>query len=940
MKKNIYFYFIIIASVQLNAQTVFNFQKYYGGTGLETGEAIIQTNEGKILSVGGCGDAAFICLLNGIGDMIWTRRINSGNYFAEGSGVAETDDSAFLIAGTCRAINGGYSDIYLIKVNYYGDTLWTKTFGSQYSDFGFDMIKLRDGNFLIAGSINYLDVNPQNADLFLLKINQNGDTIWTRQYEDLNYQEEARTLAEGPDSSLYISGSKTGVSNDNYSYLQKCNSAGNSIWSRTYGNSWSRGVDITDDYGCITIGTFNDGASNQVYVNRFDSAGTVLWTKLIGTSGTDAGFDIKSTKEGGSIFTGYEYSFSTASVDILIGRLDSQGDTLWLRTQGSTGTDQGAKICKGIDNTYLITGRYEHSTIDIDMVVYRIKEVYNKIRGRVINDLNLNCGVDSTDSPITGIILRADPGPYYSVSDSLGNFKIEVDTGNYSIQQLNNNSIWTGTCQLSYPVSFTTIGDSIDGLNFYDFANAACSKLTIDLSSQDISLDGSTLFNIKYCNIGATTAFNTLIRIDFGAYVLDSGNSVVPVSSSLPWVNNQPGIYEFNTGDLPSNFCGSLNIVANFAGTIGTTNCIVSKIFPDTSCVTQDTAYGERQFLLIGYCGQNDTAYFKLRNDLTQSFLQSGIYKIYRNSVLEAVDTFGIDSGDSLLVAYPSGGGTIRMKIDFIYFPNPHVYPGPTLAIESCGANTLPGFITEYPINQYDNLTTNNYCFLITGSFDPNDKKNIPTGLTSNHYISPKDHMEYQINFQNTGNDTATYIIIRDTISPYLDISSIIDGPSSHPHSFNVYGQGIAEWVFNPIALPDSNVDEAASHGFVKYKIKQNEGNLYGSLIKNSASIYFDYNAPVITNITTNTVCESPISSFTNVNSGDSVYFSNQSVNSTKYFWMFGDGQSDTSQSPVHLYPGSGLFNVCLFAMNDCEMSLVCNQLSVISHCGYSRKRF
>lgn len=190
--------------------------------------------------------------------------------------------------------------------------------------------------------------------------------------------------------------------------------------------------------------------------------------------------------------------------------------------------------------------------------------------------------------------------------------------------------------------------------------------------------------------------------------------------------------------------------------------------------------------------------------------------------------------------------------------------------------------------------------------------------------------MDYQINFQNTGNDTASYIIIRDTISSYLDISSIIDGPSSHPHTFNVYGQGIAEWVFDPIALPDSNVDEAGSHGFVKYKIKQNEGNLYGTVIENSAAIYFDYNTPVITNVTVNTVCELPTSSFTNVTSGDSVYFINQSTNSTKYFWMFGDGQSDTSQNPVHWYPGGGQFNVCLFALNDCEMSLVCNPLSII----------
>ncbi len=87
-----------------------------------------------------------------------------------------------------------------------------------------------------------------------------------------------------------------------------------------------------------------------------------------------------------------------------------------------------------------------------------------------------------------------------------------------------------------------------------------------------------------------------------------------------------------------------------------------------------------------------------------------------------------------------------------------------------------------------------------------------------------------------------------------FDIFSVKSGASSHNYSFRMYGPRVLEWTFSNIMLPDSNVNEAASHGFTTFRVKQNPNLPTGTVLENSAAIYFDFNAPVITNTSTHTV--------------------------------------------------------------------------------------
>ena len=139
-------------------------------------------------------------------------------------------------------------------------------------------------------------------------------------------------------------------------------------------------------------------------------------------------------------------------------------------------------------------------------------------------------------------------------------------------------------------------------------------------------------------------------------------------------------------------------------------------------------------------------------------------------------------------------------------------------------------------------------------SFDPNDKQVIPQ-YTDAGYILAENELEYIVRFQNTGNDTAYYVEIQDVIDDNLDLGSIELVASSHPVEMAFdYITRMVRFKFENINLVDSLTNEVGSQGFVKYSIRPSANLPEGTQIENTAAIYFDGNAPIITNTTLNTL--------------------------------------------------------------------------------------
>lgn len=156
--------------------------------------------------------------------------------------------------------------------------------------------------------------------------------------------------------------------------------------------------------------------------------------------------------------------------------------------------------------------------------------------------------------------------------------------------------------------------------------------------------------------------------------------------------------------------------------------------------------------------------------------------------------------------------------------------------------------ISSSPSDSYAANNTATTYRTTTASFDPNLKVAHTNSGSSDVWLLGQDEfIDYTIHFQNTGTDTAFTVIITDTLPQHLEPGSIIMGAGSHPFSWKLSGHGILEFTFNNILLPDSNVNETASHGFVGFRILPRLPLSPGDEIVNIANIYFDLNEAVIT---------------------------------------------------------------------------------------------
>jgi hypothetical protein len=157
-------------------------------------------------------------------------------------------------------------------------------------------------------------------------------------------------------------------------------------------------------------------------------------------------------------------------------------------------------------------------------------------------------------------------------------------------------------------------------------------------------------------------------------------------------------------------------------------------------------------------------------------------------------------------------------------------------------------------------LTESIWSSTLICSYDPNDKLVEPSGMGPVGAIPPEtEWLTYTVRFQNTGNDTAFAVVIRDQLSIRLDRSSLEVLATSHELTgMTLTSGGLAAFEFDNILLPDSGTNELASHGFVSFRIRLQENLPHGTEIRNDAGIYFDLNPPVITNTVLNTIqiCE------------------------------------------------------------------------------------
>ncbi len=229
--------------------------------------------------------------------------------------------------------------------------------------------------------------------------------------------------------------------------------------------------------------------------------------------------------------------------------------------------------------------------------------------------------------------------------------------------------------------------------------------------------------------------------------------------------------------------------------------------------------------------------------------------------------------------------------------------PQSGIVIMISGIKAVDGFGIE---QFHDTL---NWSGDIRCAWDPNDKAVSPQGVDdTHHYTLLSETLEYLIRFQNTGNDTAFTVIIRDTIDASLDLNTFELIAASHTVQVEVDHNRAASFTFNNILLADSVIDEPNSHGFVRYRISPNAGIPDPTIIENTAYIYFDLNPAVVTNTTWNTmVLNIPVGLGEVIRLNDELSFFPNPVTATGYFSI---KNPDASLHRLEIFDmkGSGVF--------------------------------
>jgi len=295
------------------------------------------------------------------GDTLWTRTYGGVSYERANS-VQQTSDGGYIIAASTYSFGAGSYDVYLLKTDSSGDTLWARTYGGSDGDGGYSVQQTSDGGYIIGGYTESFGAGGE--DVWLLKTDANGDTIWTHTYGG-TASDVGQSVQQTTDGGYIIAGYTLSFGQGYYDfYLIKTDADGDTLWTSTCGGSdWDEGYSVqqTADGGYIVAGyTESFGAGDEdVWLVKADADGNILWACAYGGTGKDIGQSVQQTTDGGYIITGYTISFGQGYYDIYLIKTDADGDTLWTRTYGGTDWDEGYSVQQTADGGYIVAGLTE-----------------------------------------------------------------------------------------------------------------------------------------------------------------------------------------------------------------------------------------------------------------------------------------------------------------------------------------------------------------------------------------------------------------------------------------------------------------------------------------------------------------------------------------------------------------------------------------------------
>jgi hypothetical protein len=348
--------------------------------------------------------------------MLWIKTYGSGSD-DWGASVMPTSDEGFIVAGTRDSDGRKGGDIWLMKTDPNGDTLWTRTYGGKKADFGESVDQTSDGGYIIGGYTHSFGAG--DTDAYLVKTDGSGAPLWSKTYGGKRGDgaHEAKETSDGGYVIVGWTGSSGSGGND--VYLVKTDVEGNPLWEKTYGkkgNEEGFSVEEAPDGGYLLVGhQESDKSYSDLYLVRTDEAGEVLWTTTYGAGRNDVGRSVCRTREGGYAVTGETYSYVSGNFDIYLLVVGADGDTLWTETYDQALNEYAESIQQTSDGGYIVAGRTESPDGNVsDLYMVKTDGEGNLLWIEKLGGLHARsvCQIPDGGYIVTGRASGAEPGNY------------------------------------------------------------------------------------------------------------------------------------------------------------------------------------------------------------------------------------------------------------------------------------------------------------------------------------------------------------------------------------------------------------------------------------------------------------------------------------------------------------------------------------------------
>ena len=328
------------------------------------------------------------------------RKILSGPVSEYAYSLDQTNDSGYIVAGYTLSYGDGGSDYLIIKLDSFGNVEWQKTYGGSDYEWASDALQTNDGGYIVTGHTKSFGTGDQ--DIWILRLDENGTVEWQKTYgtTQLEWSNAIRQTADGG----YVS---IGYTSSGYGYgrlVFKTNANGDILWQKTFKGAQGSGASIieTSDGGLALVGSISNlNRSYDLSIIKLDNAGNIVWQKVYGGTGQDEGYSIEQTTDEGFIISGSTGSFGAEQIDLWMLRLDMSGTIIWEKRFGGDSYDWGFGGMQSPDGGFILLGRTSSFGFGTnDMLIAKLDENGNITGCAYLESTFATAGATATTSSI------------------------------------------------------------------------------------------------------------------------------------------------------------------------------------------------------------------------------------------------------------------------------------------------------------------------------------------------------------------------------------------------------------------------------------------------------------------------------------------------------------------------------------------------------------